>query len=184
MVEKGGAVVSQFPFGRPADRTTFPIRNHVVAALSRGAVAVEAPARSGTLITANIAAELGRTVMAVPGRVNDRMSAGCLQLIREGAIAVRDVDDIIEAVGTSAPKRADAEKTAAPPPADDEKPAYSVEEAMVMLHVDEDGVSVDELVRETRLPVVKVNSIVMTLRVKGFVRFLPGNRVALPRGGV
>ena len=50
-----------------------------------------------------------------------------------------------------------------------------------MLHVDEEGVSIDELVRETRLPVVKINSIVMTLRVKGFVRFLPGNRVALPQ---
>ena len=53
-----------------------------------------------------------------------------------------------------------------------------------MLHVDDDGISVDELVRETRLPVAKVNSLVMTLRVKGFVRFLPGNRVALPHGRV
>ena len=180
IVEKGGAVVSQFPFGRPADRTTFPIRNHVVAALAEGTVAVEAPERSGTLITANIAAELGRTVMAVPGRIGDRMSAGCLRLIRDGAIAVRDVDDIIEALGPPAAakgRRAPETEKAA----DEEKPAYSVEEAMVMLHVDEDGISIDELVRETRLPVVKVNSIVMTLRVKGFVRFLPGNRVALPQ---
>jgi DNA processing protein len=183
IVEKGGAVVSQFPFGRPADRTTFPIRNHVVAALSKGTVAVEAPSRSGTLITANIAAELGRTVMAVPGRVSDRMSAGCLQLIRDGAIAVRDVDDIIEALGPLAAEkksgRTQGKESAAA--VDMEKPAYSVEEAMVMLHVDEEGVSIDELVRETRLPVVKINSIVMTLRVKGFVRFLPGNRVALPQ---
>jgi DNA processing protein len=181
IVEKGGAVVSQFPFGRPADRTAFPIRNHVVATLAKGTVAVEAPARSGTLITANIAAELGRTVMAVPGRIGDRMSAGCLQLIRDGAIAVRDVDDIIEALGPlSAAKgrrRPETEKAA-----EEEKPAYSVEEAMIMLHVDEDGVSIDDLVRETRLSVVKVNSTVMTLRVKGFVRFLPGNRVALSRG--
>jgi DNA processing protein len=153
----------------------------VVATLAKGTVAVEAPARSGTLITANIAAELGRTVMAVPGRIGDRMSAGCLQLIRDGAIAVRDVDDIIEALGPlSAAKgrrRPETEKAA-----EEEKPAYSVEEAMIMLHVDEDGVSIDDLVRETRLSVVKVNSTVMTLRVKGFVRFLPGNRVALPRG--
>jgi DNA processing protein len=182
IVEKGGAVASQFPFGRPADRTTFPIRNHVVAALAKGAVAVEAPARSGTLITANIAAELGRTVMAVPGRIADRMSAGCLQLIREGAIAVRDVDDIIEALGPLAAAKVDRDgEKEKPAVADEEKPAYSVEEAMVMLHVDEEGVSIDELVRETRLPVVKINSIVMTLRVKGFVRFLPGNRVALPQ---
>jgi DNA processing protein len=182
IAEEGGAVVSEFPFGRPPDRTTFPIRNHVVAALAKGTVAVEAPARSGTLITAGFAAELGRTVMAVPGRIGDRMSAGCLQLIRDGALAVRDVDDILEALGSLAPaKKSPAGAQQAPAPAAD-SPVYSVEEAMVMLHVDEDGISVDELVRQTKLPVVKVNSLVMTLRVKGFVRFLPGNRVALPLG--
>jgi DNA processing protein len=180
MAEAGGAVVSEFPFGRNADRTTFPIRNHVVAALSRGTVAVESPSRGGTLITAGIAADLGRSVMAVPGRVGDRMSAGCLQLIRDGAVAVRDVDDILEVLNPIAggKKKAAAGRGEAVPDAD--APAYSVEEAMVMLHVDEEGVSVDRLVRESGLPVSKVNSLVMTLRVKGFVRFLPGNRVALP----
>ena len=133
-------------------------------------------------ITAGIAADLGRTVMAVPGRVNDRRSAGCLQLIRDGAIAVRDVDDVIEALGALS---AGCESPPAPekgsvPAKDVDAPAYSVEEAMIMLHVDEDGVSIDRLSAETGLPVSKVNSVVMTLRVKGFVRFLPGNRVALP----
>lgn len=182
IAEKGGAVVSQFPFGHPAGKMTFPIRNHVVAALSRGVVAVEAPARSGTLITTGIAADLGRTVMAVPGRVDDRMSAGCLQLIRDGAVAVRDVDDVLEALR---PLSAGVEPVEKKPPVsaadrDPGMPAYSVEEAMIMLHVDENGVSVDRLVRESGLSVAKVNSLVMTLRVKGFVRFLPGNRVALP----
>jgi DNA processing protein len=184
IVEQGGAVVSEFPFGRPADRATFPIRNHVVAALAKGTVAVEAPSRSGTLITAGIAAEIGRTVMAVPGRIGDRMSAGCLKLIRDGAIAVRDVDDIIEALRLIAPKRSSNQSQEIGNREDSDRPAYTVEEAMVMLHVDDDGISVDELVRETRLPVAKVNSLVMTLRVKGFVRFLPGNRVALPHGRV
>jgi DNA processing protein len=148
---------------------------------------VEAPARSGTLITTAVAADLGRTVMAVPGRVGDRMSAGCLQLIRDGAVAVRDVDDILEALrplSTGVEPRENKESCRSSEGGDD-RPAYSVEEAMIMLHVDEDGVSVDRLVRETGLPVAKVNSLVMTLRVKGFVRFLPGNRVALPlRTGV
>ena len=182
IVENGGAVVSEFPFGRPADRTTFPIRNHVVAALAKGTLAVEAPVRSGTLITAGIAADLGRTVMAVPGRVNDRMSAGCLQLIRDGAIAVRDVDDVIEALGalSAGCESPPASEKGSVPAKDVDAPAYSVEEAMIMLHVDEDGVSIDRLSAETGLPVSKVNSVVMTLRVKGFVRFLPGNRVALP----
>ncbi len=184
IVQKGGAVVSEFPFGRPPDRETFPIRNHVVAALARGVVAVEAPARSGTLITTAIAADLGRTVMAVPARVDSRMSAGCLQLIRDGAILVRHADDVLEAMSELLPSRAAKAASAdVPPPTDPDMPPYSVEEALVMLHVDEVGVSIDELVRKTKLPVARVNSLALQLRLKGFVRFLPGNRVAMSRSG-
>ena len=185
IVKKGGAVVSEFPFGRPPDRETFPIRNHVVAALARGVVAVEAPDRSGTLITTGIAADLGRTVMAVPARVDNRMSSGCLKLIREGAILVRNADDILEALSELIPRTGKDEHSAVrlhlrpSPESDPETPPYSVEEAMLMLHIDEDGVAVDELVRKTRFPVDKVNALAMSLRLKGFIRFLPGNRVAL-----
>ena len=185
IAKTGGAVVSEFPFGRPPDRETFPIRNHVVAALARGVVAVEAPDRSGTLITTGIAADLGRTVMAVPARVDNRMSAGCLKLIREGAILVRNADDILEAMSELLPRAAQKESSAVrlhlqpSPESDPETPPYSVEEAMIMLHVDEDGVSIDEIVRRAKLPVDKVNALTMSLRIKGFLRFLPGNRVAL-----
>lgn len=178
IVQKGGAVVSEFPFGRPADTTTFPIRNHVVAALSTGVVAVEAPARSGTLITTSFAAELGRTVMAVPGRVDNRMSAGCLQLIREGAILVRNTDDVLEAVRGFLPPKTE-ESRAESPERDPETPRYSVEEALVMTHVDEEGISLDALSRETKLPIDRVASLAMELRIKGFVKFLPGNRISL-----
>ena len=60
-------------------------------------------------------------------------------------------------------------------------PPYSVEEALVMRHVDVEGISIDELVRKTKLPVAKVNALCMTLRLKGRLRYFPGNRVALPR---
>jgi DNA processing protein len=184
IVKNGGAVVSEFPFGRPPDKETFPIRNHVVASLARGVVAVEAPDRSGTLITTSAAADLGRTVMAVPGRIDSRMSSGCLKLIRDGAVLVRNADDVLEAMSELFPakmkkKEAALKEEAAPdvpPPA---TPAYSVEEALVMLHVDEVGISIDELVRRTKLPLERVNSLVMKLRLKGFVKFLPGNRVTL-----
>ena len=185
IVAKGGAVVSEFPFGRPPDRETFPIRNHVVAALARGVVAVEAPERSGTLITTGIAADLGRTVMAVPARIDNRMSSGCLKLIREGAILVRDADDILEALSELLPRSTQKESSAVRLPTttttttDPETPPYSVEEAMVMLQVDEDGVTLDEIVRRSKLPIARVNALTMSLRIKGFIRFLPGNRVAL-----
>lgn len=179
IVKKGGAVVSEFPFGRSADTTTFPIRNHVVAALARGVVAVEAPFKSGTLITTSIAADLGRTVMAVPARVTDRMSSGCLSLLRDGAVPVRGADDVIEALGALPGFAAKEGAGKVVRERDEEAPPYSVEEALVMTHVDEDGVSIDDLVRLTRLPVERVSSIAMELRIKGFVRFLPGNRISL-----
>ena len=183
MVKRGGAVVSEFPFGRPPDRDTFPIRNHVVAALARGVVAVEAPDRSGTLITTGIAADLGRTVMAVPARVDNRMSSGCLKLIREGAILVRNADDILEALSELLPRTAAQSNIRtfeqSNNSSDPDTPPDSVEEALVMLHVDADGVTIDELVRKTRLSVDRVNALAMSLRIKGFIRFLPGNRVAL-----
>ena len=198
MVRKGGAVVSEFPFGRTPDTQTFPQRNHVVAALAKGVLAIEAPPKSGTLITTGIAADLGRTVMAVPGRVDSRSSAGCLALIRDGARLVRHARDVEEELcgflpGLEQPlakkagaktKKADAVRNEASAPAVRAAcppPPFSLEEALVMKHVDAEGVSMDRLVQLTKLPAAKVNALCMALRLKGRVRFFPGNRVALPR---
>ena len=179
IVQSGGAVVSEFPFGRPPDRETFPIRNHVVAALARGVVAVEAPAKSGTLITTSIAADLGRTVMAVPARIDSRMSLGCLQLIRDGAVLVRSAADVIEAMAELLPKSDAAKRSAAErAEPDPDAPRYSVEEALVMTNLDDDGTTLDEIARQTGLPAEKVSALAMSLRIKGFVKFLPGNRIS------
>ena len=182
IVRRGGAVVSEFPFGRPPDQQTFPMRNHVVAALARGVVAVEAPIKSGTLITTGIAADLGRTVMAVPARVDNRMSSGCLQLIRDGAILVRNADDVLEALSDLLPRNPatpQPRNSVTSQPVDPDAPKYSIEEALIMTHVDADGISLDELARKTKLPAAKVNALSVSLRIKGFVRFLPGNRISL-----
>ena len=181
IVEKGGAVVSEFPFGRPPDQNTFPQRNHTVAALATGVVAVESPIKSGTLITTSFAADMGRVVMAVPGRVDSRSSAGCLALLRDGARLVRSASDVEEELSPLIPaeerKAPKARRKVSPAPA----PKYSVEEAMIMREVDAEGVHMDVLIRRTGLPAEKVNALCMALRLKGRVRFFPGNRVALPR---
>ncbi len=180
IVKKNGAVVSEFPFGREPDNQTFPQRNHVVAALANGVLAVESPAKSGTLITLGIAADIGRTVMAVPGRVDSRSSAGCLKLIRDGATLVRNAADVEEAMAELLPtvkKPSESPSPAVCP----EPPPFSIEEAMIMREVDVDGVSMERLVATTGLPAAKVAVLCMTLRLKGRVRYLPGNRVALPR---
>ncbi len=182
IVRGGGAVVSEFPFGRPPDTQTFPQRNHVIAALAKGVLAIEAPLKSGTLITTAVAADLGRTMMAVPGRVDSRSSAGCLQLIREGATLVRSARDVEEALGELISHRQPSDSpTKARPAFDSGAAPFSLEEALVMKHVDGEGVTMEELVRRTKLPAAKVNALCMTLRMKERIRFFPGNRVALPR---
>ena len=180
IVKNGGAVVSEFPFGRPPDAQTFPQRNHVVAALAAGVLCIEAPAKSGTLITASIAADMGRTVMAIPGRVDSPSCSGCLSLIRDGARLVRSPKDVESELASLAPLRAPdgkkirRESAASPVPV----PEFSIEESIIMRNLDEGGTSMDSLVERTKLPAAKVNSVCMTLRMKGRIRFLPGNRVA------
>lgn len=182
MVARGGAVASPFPFGRPPDTQTFPQRNRVVAALARGTLAIEAPARSGTLITTRYAADLGRVVMALPGRVDSRSSAGCLSLLRDGARLVRSAEDVVEELSDLFPRVSTRVETAPPravPAA--APPPPSPDEAAVLRALDAGGLSMDELIRRTGLTAAKAGAACMTLRVKGRVRFFPGNRVALPQ---
>ena len=188
IVKRHGAVVSEFPFGREPDQQTFPQRNHVVAALSMGVVAVEAPIKSGTLITTSIAAEIGRTVMAVPGRVDSPRSAGCLDLIRNGATLVRCASDVLEALSEFAPisrPNVAKDKIKASSSSKDSvvgaAPVFTIEESLVMREVTQEGISMDKLVQLTGLTPGKLSSICMTLRLKERVRFLSGNRIALPR---
>ena len=187
IVKAGGAVVSEFPFGRPPDKETFPQRNRIVAALAAGVLAVECPVKSGTLITTSLAADMGRVVMAIPGRVDSRSSAGCLSLLRDGARLVRSPADVEEELSELFPQSTRAVKNAGTVPDESAEkipvptPKFSLEESMVMRYVDNEGISIDRLVALTGLPVGKVNAITMALRLKGRARFLPGNRVALPR---
>ena len=201
MAASGGAVATEFPFGRKPDKTTFPQRNRIVAALSSGVLAVECPLKSGTMITCSFAADLGRPVMAVPGRIDSQLSAGCNALIRDGARLVTSADDVIAEILPL--KSATAKKTvrAKPanatsrqpelPPASAIKPPpktkreavppevkLSLEEALVLKHVSDTPVGIDMLVRKTGLAAARVNTVVVQLRMKRKVRLHPGNRVS------
>lgn len=96
IVERDGALVSEFPLGRQADKQTFPQRNRVIAGLAAGTLVAESDIAGGSIITANFAAELGRTVFALPNRIDQPRSRGCHKLIREGATLVASVDDLLE----------------------------------------------------------------------------------------
>jgi len=94
-----GCVLSEFPLGRPADRRSFPQRNRLVAGLCKAVVVVETDVDGGSMITARFAVELGRTVCAVPGRADSPSSRGCHALIRDGAVLVSSVDEVLEELG-------------------------------------------------------------------------------------
>lgn len=96
IAEEGGALVSEFPFGKKADRRTFPQRNRIIAGIAAGTLVVESDLAGGSIITANFAADCGRAVFALPGRVEQPGSRGCHKLIRDGATLAASAEDILE----------------------------------------------------------------------------------------
>lgn len=95
-IAREGALLSEFRLGRPADRQSFAMRNRIVAGMSAAIVVVESDIDGGSMITARFAAEQGRVVLAVPGRIDQPTSAGCHQLIRDGAVLLTSVEDVVD----------------------------------------------------------------------------------------
>lgn len=96
IINSDGAVISEFPMGMRADKQCFPIRNRIVSGLSLATIIIESDERGGSMITARLAAEQGRDVFAVPGRIDSRESRGCHALIRDGVTLVRSAEDVID----------------------------------------------------------------------------------------
>jgi DNA processing protein len=161
---KKGAVISEFPLGTRPFAHNFPRRNRIISGLSRGVVVVEAPYKSGALITADCALEQGREVFAIPGTITSPCSRGTNRLIKEGAKIVEDVSDILEELNLVSLK--------------EDEPGIelqlSFEEKSVLDYLSSEPSHIDEVVKKTRLPVAKVGDILMRLQLKGMVRELPG----------
>lgn len=174
-IAERGAVLSEFACGREPDRTTFPIRNRIVSGLSRGTVVVEAGRKSGALHTANSALEQGRTVFAVPGRIDSPASEGTHELLRQGAVLTRHVDDILsefELLGAG--PRILPQKSAL-------RPALSAEEALLVARLEDGELDVDSLIRLSGLTPSQVSVLLLGLEMKRVVRMLPGRVVEMIR---
>ena len=167
-----GAVVSEFPLHTPPDKQTFPQRNRIVAAWSRALLVTECALRSGSLITANLASEYGRPVFAVPGPIDQPSSAGCNQLIRDGATLVMDGGNIIDDLGELPFARA----ASLPAAEAGSLPELPPEEAKVFTALGEGESGVDRLIESTGLPAPVVTATLMKLEMRKLVRALPGFR--------
>ncbi|MCH7224934.1 DNA-processing protein DprA [Haloferula sp. A504] len=172
-----GAVVSEFPLHTAPDKQTFPQRNRIVAAWSRALLVTESPAWSGSLITANLAAEYGRPVYAVPGPIDKPTSAGCHRLIRDGATLVTDAGDILDDLGGLGLERglrsaSSASDSVGPP----DTPELPPEEQTVLDALGDNESGVDRLIDVTGLPAPTVTATLLKLEMKRLVQALPGFR--------
>jgi DNA processing protein len=168
-----GAVVSEFPLHTSPDKQTFPMRNRIVAAWARAVLVVECPAWSGSLITANLASEYGKPIFAVPGPIDKPTSAGCNQLIRDGATLVADASHLLDDLGELPFTR---KASVAEPAA--EIPELPEEEAAVFAAVMVDESPVDMIIERSGLPAHVVTATLMKLEMRRLVRAFPGFRYA------
>lgn len=170
-IAENGAVVSEFPVDQPPDRQTFPLRNRIVSGWSCGIVVVEAPVRSGSLITAQQAVEQGRTVYAVPGNIDRPTSHGCNRLIQQGAKLILEGADVLDDLMTLFPTEVRAPKLEASAPGIE----LAVEEAAVFEAIGTTEAHINEIAaRCPSLSAPLVSVTLMKLEMKRVVKPLPG----------
>ena len=197
-VAAAGALISEYPPGTPPEAKHFPVRNRIMSGLCLGTLVVEAPARSGALITANTALEQGRDVYAVPGPIDAPASRGCNQFIREGGVLVTEPWDILEEyVGRFPDKlrqegarkkpevlgyqaRQKEEPRAVPPTLDLAKSEVELTDDQITLlrAMGEEPALVDDLIEATGIPTRRVLSALTMLEIDSLVTQHPGKRYA------
>jgi DNA processing protein len=165
-IAEQGAIVSEYPLGTPPLPENFPQRNRIIAGLSQGTLVVEAAVKSGSLITARLAAEQGREVFAIPGSIHAPQSRGCHALIRQGAKLVESAQDILEDLHYTTPTvNADNGHTAADGDA---------QEDGLLQVMGYDPVSLDALQARTGLDTAHLQARLFELEMSGDVARLPG----------
>lgn len=177
-IAANGALVTQFPFNRPADKQSFPIRNRIVAGMTLGTVVVEAGLNSGALITAGMATDYGRQVFAVPGRIDSPSSKGCHDLIKKGAKLCEGAEDVLSEFEYLFP-------TSNRPPGPAETgmlPALTLSdnEQRVFSLLSTEEMAIDELIQQSGLAASVVAVTLLGLEMKRLVRQLPGKRFVRP----
>jgi len=167
-----GALISEFPLGTRPKPEYFPRRNRIISGISLGVLVVEAGTTSGALITANLALEQNREVLAVPGSILSPASRGTNRLIQEGAKLVRDYRDILEELNLGAVAQQIEMKEVLP---------ESDTESLLLKQLSAEPTHVDEVCRASGLPVSTVSSTLAMMELKGLVRTIGSMKYVLAR---
>jgi DNA processing protein len=181
-VAEGGAVVAEAPFGTAPQARHFPRRNRVIAGLALGVIVVEAAPRSGSLITARLAAEMGRELFAVPGSPLDPRCRGSNDLIRTGAHLVESAADVLAVVRDHRAERLAASRQSISEPAtpyDERTTDASRARRLILENLGHDPTEVDDLVRRCQLSASAVIAALLELELGGRLEVLPGNKACL-----
>lgn len=176
-----GLVVAEQPPGVEPQARHFPRRNRIIAGLAAGTLVVEGAPKSGSLITARIAADLGRDVMAVPGSPLDPRAQGCNLLIREGATLIQSAADVLEALSTLSGQPRTHLQVAEPLPSPHGHGEADIEAARARLLplLSPTPAPIDDLIRLSAIPAAQVASLLLDLELEGVVVRHAGARVAL-----
>jgi DNA processing protein len=166
LIAESGAIVSEFPLGTSPLAANFPRRNRLIAGLARGCLVVEAAERSGSLITARLAAETGLDVFAIPGSIHSPLSKGCHKLIKQGAKLVESAQDILEELRWEA--------VVAPVP--DRPDPDDADNARLIEAIGYDPVDLETLAGRTGLTAEQLLAVLLPLELDGRISQLPGGR--------
>ena len=177
IIEQKGAMLSDFPTQTVIDPKNFIRRNRIIAGLSEVTIVVESAEKGGAMVTADIAASYNRDVLAFPGRVGDKFSAGCNKLIKNNIAAmIESIDDLVAAMGWDSPSERLTTK---------QLPLFDMlnpEEMSIVNVLKENEIEIiDVIARKTGLPMAKLSALLLNLEFSGYVKALPGKAYILKR---
>ena len=173
-IAQQGILLSEYPLGTPPLAANFPKRNRLIAALGLGTLVVEAALQSGSLITARMALDLGRDVLAIPGSIHSPQSHGCHALIRQGAKLVETAQDVIEELQLSSPQLSLGLGAAGDPSSGVLAPPDDTQASPLLAHLGFAPVSLDALQARCGLDTASLQAQLLTLELQGRVARLPG----------